>query len=153
MRRVLALLLVMPTAAVAQDDSLPFDPMVIEQCLATGLADGCIGLAARACETTEGAMARGLCLGRETAWWEERAAQTRATLAAFEPDMAQRARQRDMAPQTLAAVDAAFAAYRDSLCGWRDLQWDGIHHAFEWAECRMRVTAAHAMLLEGWVDD
>ena len=150
--RSLLILAVLATPLWAQDD-LPFDGMVIDQCLATGLRDGCIGMAARACEADAGAMARGLCLGNERAYWQARAEAARAALHTREAEVQARATLRGTPIDGLDALDGAFQAYRQSACDWRQAQWDGVHSGFEWAECQMSLTAQHALLLEGWADD
>ena len=150
MRIVLALALM--SAPVPAQDSPRFDAMVMEQCLAAGLAEGCIGLGARLCETAEGAMARGLCLGAETAWWQARAEAARAALAGREGDVQALAARRGVAAPSLTAVEAGFAAYLQAACAWAEGQWDGVHSGWEWAECRLHLTAGHARTLQRLVE-
>lgn len=150
--RITVPLLLFVSSAAAQAE-LAFDASVIDQCLASGLAETCIGVAAAACEREDGAMARGLCLGHETAYWQARADDARAVLAAGEPAILARATHRGTPVADLARIDAAFLAYRAVTCDWRQAQWDGVHSGFEWADCRMRLTAQHALRLEGWLDD
>lgn len=140
-------------AAPARAESLaPLDPMVMDQCLATGLAEGCTGLGARLCETAEGAMARGLCLGAETAWWQARADAARAVLAGREGDVQALSARRGVPAPSLAAIESGFAAYLDAACAWAEGQWDGVHAGWEWAECRLRLTAGHARTLQRLVE-
>lgn len=150
MRIVLALALL--SAPVPAQDSPRLDPMVMDQCLAAGLAEGCIGLGARLCETDEGAMARGLCLGAETAWWQARADTARAALAGREGDVQALSARRGVPAPSLAAIEAGFAAYRDAACAWAEGQWDGIHAGWEWAACRLHLTAGHARTLQRLVE-
>lgn len=147
--RALAALVLLARTVLAQDD-LPFDPMVIAQCLATGFAQTCIGMAADVCITDAGPMSDGLCKGRETAWWRARAEAAMTALRVIEPEVSARAARLGWPdpPPSMDAVAAGFAAYRDAACGWRGAQWDGIHAAFEGADCEMRLTAQHALWLE-----
>lgn len=148
-----ALILALVATPLWAQDELPFDPVVIDQCLATGLLDTCIGMAARTCEAQAGPMARGLCLGNERAFWQARADAARTTLQTTDAEVQARATRRGTPIDTLEVLEATFQAYLTSACDWRQAQWDGVHSGFEWAECRMRLTAHHALLLEGWLDD
>lgn len=150
--RAFAALFLLSAPVGAQGDWL-LDPMVIEQCLATGLVEGCIGMVAQRCEQAEGAMACGLCLGAETAFWQGRADAALARLALREADVQALSSRRGVDPvPALAAIEASFAAYRDAACAWREGQWDGIHHGWEWADCRLRLTARHALMLHETVE-
>ena len=152
MMRALALLLVLAAPAGAQAD-WRLDPALILDCLAAGGAESCIGLAARDCLAVEGEMARGLCLGEELLWWQERAGVALTLLAAVEPAVQDRARTRGVALPALAVIEADFARYRDAACAWREAQWDGLHHGFEWAECQVQLTARHALWLDALMVD
>ena len=136
--------------AQAQDDAPAVNAMVLDQCSASDLAEGCIGMGARLCVSEYGAMAQGLCAGAETAYWRARAEAALATLRPRAPEiMARAARLGWPEPQpSLEAVEAGFAAYRDAACGWRMAQWDGVHAGFEGADCDLQLTARHALWLE-----
>lgn len=150
--RLIVVLLALTDPAAAQD-GWRLDPVVMDQCTATGLAEGCIGMAARACVLAEGAMARGLCLGAETAYWQDRATSAQTALAAREAEVQALSQRRGVDPvPSLAAIETGFATYLDAACAWREGQWDGIHAGWEWAECRLHLTAHHARMLETMVE-
>lgn len=151
MMRALALMLWLAGPVAAEDIAL-HDSMVLDQCLATGLADGCIGLLARQCEGDQGAMARGLCLGAETALWRQRAEDALAVLATREAEVTALATRRGVALPSLAAIQTSFAAYAEATCAFAEAQWDGVHAGWEWAECQLRLTADHARGLQRLVE-
>lgn len=147
------LALILLAAPVQAQEDWHFDPMVMDQCLATGLGEGCVGLAARHCESAQGAMARGLCLGAETVYWQARIDAAAAILATREAAVLALAQRRGGAPApSLAALEAGFAAYLQAACAWAEGQWDGIHAGWHWAECRLHLTAGHARALQRLVE-
>lgn len=147
MRRLALCLFLIPATAAA-DDGLP-DPMVIEQCLATGLVEGCIGLMTRLCEAEQGHMHRGPCLGAETAVWQARADAALALLAQRADAVAALATARGVPVPDLAGIEQAFATYREAACAWAESAWDGVHSGWAWAECQRDLTARHALWLAG----
>jgi len=155
--RALISLALLSAPALAEDlaDPAPLNPLVIEQCLATGLAETCIGLWAGVCETAEGPGSQGLCRGAETAYWQRRAEAAAARLQAGEGPVQARARRLGWPEPipSLEAVAQGFDAYRRAACDWRAAAWDGIHAGYEQQDCLMRLTARHALLLEGMLGD
>jgi Protein of unknown function (DUF1311). len=151
--RSVALLALLAPPALAQD--LTVVPEVIEQRLATGLSEGCIGLAAQLCVTEAGPGSEGLCRGAETAYWQRRMEAAETALRAREPEVQARARRYqwpDPVP-SVEAMAARFAAYREATCDWRAASWDGIHAGYEAQDCLMRLTARQALVLEGMQDE
>ncbi|MEJ6392288.1 hypothetical protein V8J82_03420 [Gymnodinialimonas sp. 2305UL16-5] len=116
-------------------------------CAAEQEARGSIGACAAACIAEDpGAIAlrAGPCLAAEADFWAQAASSAMADL------------QRVLDSETLALVEqgaAAFEGYRDAICAAESAAWPGMTGAGEaWAECRMQVTAQHALRLESWLE-
>lgn len=148
-------LLAVPVRAQDLPEDWAVNPLVIEQCLASGFTDPCIGFMAGLCETAQGPGSEGLCRGAEAAYWQTRADAATARLQAAEGTVQSRARRLgwpDPMP-SVTAIAEGFAVYRAAACDWRAAAWDGIHAGYEQQECLMRLTARHALMLEGMLDD
>ena len=157
MIRALFPLVLLAAPALAQDlpEEWAVNPLVIEQCLATGFTEACIGFMAGLCEAAQGPGSEGLCRGAETAYWQRRVDAATAQLQGGEGEVQSRARRLGW-PEPIPTLDAiaqGFEAYRAAACDWRAAAWDGIHAGYEQQDCLMRLTAGHALLLEEMLDD
>ena len=115
----------------------------------------CVGASARLC-VDDGAEPVGVCYGNEAADWEARSAAVMAEFGASGAgaEALQSAIEWPVPVPTLAAVQAAFEAYRDAVCDMEAALWGNGSGAGEaWIACRMRVAAEHALRLEAWVRD
>lgn len=158
-----ALLCLLAGAASAQEDgvrqgmwSATSRMALCEQGSLTGRS--CIGAIAERCmyvfEIVEGGgeterldwVVAGPCYGEEAVHWQGRvdAIQLQLANATLPPE----ARGFD-----LREVSAAFEAYRDVVCEAENLAWPGMTGSGEvWIDCRMWVTAEHALRLENWME-
>ncbi|GAB5449142.1 MAG: hypothetical protein Gyms2KO_40150 [Gymnodinialimonas sp.] len=110
--------------------------------------DVSVGAQARACMEVDGVVdhhSAGVCFGQETQAWEARIAMAMDALAQVPPGASGAA--------DLDAVAGAFEAHRAATCEAAGVLWPGMSGSGEaWAECRMALTAAHALRLEHWLE-
>lgn len=152
MRLFLLLLLASPLRA---EEAPLASPAPLLACLAAAGGGACVGTMAGGCEAEAGPGSEGLCRGAETAFWQARAEAALSLLRDGEGQVQARARRLGWPEPvpTLDALSQGFEAYRRAACDWRAAAWDGIHAGHEQQDCLMRLTAGHALLLEGMLDD
>lgn len=118
----------------------------------------CVGAMAERCMIDDGEQTTfmaGPCFGDEAAMWQARLdAAMLEIAAAADGAEAWSAEVGWPEPQpSLALVVAAFDAYRAATCDMAGALWGNGSGAGEaWAECRMQVTAHHALRLEDWLE-
>jgi uncharacterized protein YecT (DUF1311 family) len=139
-----------------------FDPGPTADCVAAAEAGSpargghavldCAGLAAQACmaapggDSTLGMMA---CLEAELGYWQGRLDAADAARAGATTGEGAEADARIAA--RLAAMQEAWAAFRDAACLWEQAQWlGGSGGGPATAACHLRETARQALRLEGW---
>jgi hypothetical protein len=134
-------------------------PDWLEQCEGGALAEvACVGAVAERCMIEDGertTFMAGPCFGEETALWQARldaAMAAMAAPAAVAEEWAGEVGWPDPQP-SLEQVRAAFERYLEAACDLQGALWGNGSSAGEaWAECRMQVTAHHALRLEDWVE-
>ncbi len=153
-RLMLAAMLV--ATPVAAQDVLPPETVVAEghealagevvgDCLAEGRGAACIGTGAAACLAADVAPGAGICAAAEMEVWSGYLAEAEGALARMDA----------LAGQEMSLVDVAqaFDTYRTLACEAAGAAWPGMSGSgVAWAECRMRVTAEHALRLMAWVE-
>lgn len=136
----LSALLAAPT--MAQD--LIFSTQAVDQCLATGQTEACIGLSAQACQrsTPGGESTVGMvgCLDRETSYWDGALNYYYQDLRKRDPDRA----------GSLQEVQRAWIAFRDATCGYEaDAYSGGTIVGIIAADCYLRMTGRQTLFLRG----
>jgi uncharacterized protein YecT (DUF1311 family) len=130
--------------------------------ISPGLCDhavlDCAGRAAAACMMTPGGDTTiGMieCLGGELSYWNERLtaayAERTAIAAQLDADLRELGSTAARMEESLQAMQAAWASFRDTSCLYEQAQWMGGTGAGPATmACHMKATAQQALKLEGW---
>jgi uncharacterized protein YecT (DUF1311 family) len=126
--------------ALAQD--LVFSTAAVDQCLATGATDACIGLSAEACQrdTPGGGSTLGMtgCLDRERAYWDGALNYYYQDLRTRDPDRA----------DALRDTQRAWIVWRDATCAYEAADYAGGTLAgVVTLDCLLRQTARQTLFL------
>lgn len=158
MKCLIAVLIIAATPVLAQD--LSWSPMETETCLERADSmtsrEACVGRSATACIEQPGAYTTvGMvwCFMRAGDYWDERLNRAYTRLMALEETADAEIRSYGgrapaMAP-ALRDMQRAWIAFRDAACEYEVTQWGGgTGGGPAHADCRMRMTARQALVLE-----
>lgn len=139
----LALIILLATlCAPVQAQQIVFSTAPVDQCLATGGEEGCIGLAAEACQaaTPGGGTTIGMkdCIDAERRYWD-------GALNFYSQDLRKRDPSRSGA---LRDVQRAWIALRDQTCGYEAADFaGGSLQGVVLLDCTLRMTGRQALYL------
>lgn len=134
--------LIYAQAALAQE--LVFSTAAVDQCLATGQTEACIGLSSAACQqnTPGGDTTVGMigCLDRELSYWDGALNYYYQDLRNQDPDRAEDLKQ----------LQRSWIAYRDATCGYEAAEFQGGTFAgIAATDCHLRLTGRQTLYLRG----
>ncbi len=138
---------------------VPYDPVILDVCLAAGHGDDCAGIASGRCMQEEGfysTVGMVACLNREGDHWADLLDEAFATLVdqakSQDDELAELGSAAAKSEPQLRDMQSNWVAFRDAACGYEASRWGGGTGAGPAAaECAMRMTADQVMRLRGHI--